>query len=314
MKPIPALAIVLAALGAPQAVLAQSKAEAAAVKAVQITQARKANAALMRQYSWSSRTELIEQGAVKDTRIELVNYGPTGQLQRTLVNDQSAPLPFGFLRRAVAENERQKMETYLHGLRSLLEQYTLPTAGKVLDFMSAAQVTAPDASGAVEMTGRGVVIPGDTFSVWSDARTRQTRKIQVATVYQGDAANLTATFATLPSKLTYVAYAEVTVPAKQLSVQVQNFNFNRGGVTAPQTAAPAAAPAPAAARPPTTITVTESVKPAPAPAPAATPTVSSSQAATVQKLKELKSLLDRGVITQGQYNADSQKLLNELVQ
>ena len=51
-----------------------------------------------------------------------------------------------------------------------------------------------------------------------------------------------------------------------------------------------------------------------APAPAAAPAVSSSQAATVQKLKELKSLLDRGVITQSQYNADSQKLLNELVQ
>ncbi len=312
MKTIPVLAAALAALAAPPALLAQSKAEATAVKAVQITQARKANAALMRQYSWSSRTELIEQGAVKDTRIELVNYGPAGQLQRTLVNDQSAPLPFGFLRRAVAENERKKMEEYLHGLRSLLEQYTLPTAGKVLDFMSTARMTGPDASGAVEMTGNGVVMPDDTFSVWSDARTRQTRKIQVATVYQGDAANLTATFATLPSKLTYVAYAEVTVPAKQLSVQVQNFNFNRGGVTASQTVA--AAPAPAAARPAATVTVTETARAAPAPAPAAAPAVSSSQAATVQKLKELKSLLDRGVITQSEYNADSQKLLNELVQ
>lgn len=308
MKTIPVLAAALAMLGAPQALLAQSKAETTAVKAVQITEARKANAALMRQYSWSSRTELIEQGAVKDTRIELVNYGPAGQLQRTLVNDQSAPLPFGFLRRAVAENERKKMETYLHGLRVLLEEYTLPTAGKVLDFMSAAQMTGPDASGAVEMTGHGVVMPGDTFSVWSDARTRQTRKIQVATVYQGDVANLTATFATLPSRLTYVAYAEVTVPAKQLSVQVQNFNFNRGGVTAP------AAPAPAAARAAATVTVTETVRAAPAPAPAAAPAVSSSQAATVQKLKDLKSLLDRGLITQSQYNADSQKLLKELVQ
>jgi hypothetical protein len=296
VKILPVVAALLVAIGAPQTARAQSKAEATAVKAVQITEARKANAALMRQYSWSSRTELIEGGVVKDTRIDLVNYGPAGQLQRTLVNDHGARLPIGFLRRAVAENERQKMETYLHGLRSLLEEYTLPTAGKVLDFMSGAQVTGPDATGAVEMTGRNVVIPGDTFSVWSDARTRQTRRIQVATVYQGDAANLTATFATLPSRLTYADYAEVTVPAKQLSVQVQNFNFNRGGVTAPQPVA--AAPAQAGPRP----------------APAVAPPVSAGQAATVQKLKELKSLLDRGVITQSQYNADSQKLLNELVQ
>ena len=38
--------------------------------------------------------------------------------------------------------------------------------------------------------------------------------------------NLTGTFKTLPTGLNHVAYAEVTVPAKQLSVQVQNFDYN----------------------------------------------------------------------------------------
>lgn len=37
---------------------------------------------------------------------------------------------------------------------------------------------------------------------------------------------LRATFKTLPSELNHVAYAEVTVPAKQQSVQVQNFDYN----------------------------------------------------------------------------------------
>jgi hypothetical protein len=44
------------------------------------------------------------------------------------------------------------------------------------------------------------------------------------------------------------------------------------------------------------------------------PAVSSGHAATVQKLKELKSLLNQGLITQTQYNTDSQKLVNELIQ
>ena len=94
-------------------------------KAAQIAKARTANAALMKQYSWNSRVEVLDQGVVKDLRIELVNYGPMGQLQRNVLNDQSAPLPFGFLRRRIAENERAKVEEYLVGLRSLLEQYTL---------------------------------------------------------------------------------------------------------------------------------------------------------------------------------------------
>jgi len=77
------------------------------------------------------------------------------------------------------------------------------------------------------MTGRNVIVPGDTFSMWTDARTRHTRKIQVSTNYKGDAANVTATFQTLASGLTYMAYAEIAVPTTQLSVQVQNFNYTR---------------------------------------------------------------------------------------
>ncbi len=227
MKTLLLLAATLIALGWPHMVPAQTAQPAPTNMAVRVTEARKANAALMRQYSWTSRTEVIDQGQVKDLRIDLVNYGPGGQLQRSVTNDQSAPLPFGFLRRRIAEHERQKVEEYLTGLRGLLEQYTLPTAGKVQDFMNKATATGPDASGLFEMTGRNVVLPGDTFSMWVDPRTRHARKIQVSTTFQGDPVNLMATFKTLPSGLNHVAYAEVTVPAKQISVQVQNFDYNR---------------------------------------------------------------------------------------
>jgi hypothetical protein len=77
------------------------------------------------------------------------------------------------------------------------------------------------------MTGRNVMVPGDVLSMWTDARTRHTRKIQVTTNYKGDPANVTATYQTLASGLTYMAFAEITVPTKQLRVQVQNFNYSR---------------------------------------------------------------------------------------
>lgn len=195
--------------------------------AVRVSEAQKANAIRMQQYSWTSRTEVIDQGQVKDIRIDLVNYGPGGQLQRSLINDQGAPLPGGFLRRRIAERERQKTEEYLAGLRDVLEWYTLPTAGKVQAFLRQAKATGPDATGAFELTGQNVVLLGDTFSQWVDPLTRHPRKIQVSTNFQGDPVNLTATFKTLPNGPNYVAYAEVTVPAKQISVQVQNFDYNR---------------------------------------------------------------------------------------
>ena len=77
------------------------------------------------------------------------------------------------------------------------------------------------------MTGKNVVSPGDTFSLWVDPRTRHAQRVQVSTSFQGDPVNLMATFKTLPSGLNHVAYAEVIVPTKQMSVQVQNFDYNR---------------------------------------------------------------------------------------
>jgi hypothetical protein len=283
----------------PQTVPAQSQLAANAATAVKITEARKANAALMRQYTWESRTELIEAGQVKDTRLDQVGYGPDGQLQRTLLNDQSSRLPIGFLRRAIIEDKRKQMEEYLTALRGLLDQYTLPTTGKVLDFMNQAVTTGPDAGGLILMSGSSVIVSGDNMSVWTDARSRQTRKVQVNTFYQGDAVELTATFKTLRSGLTYAAYAEVTVPAKQLSVQVQNYDYNRTMAPPSPQATKQKPSAPAAG--------------ASAPAPAAPP-VTNTQAAAMAKLKELKSLQKQGLISEAQYQAESQKILNQLVE
>jgi hypothetical protein len=54
--------------------------------------------------------------------------------------------------------------------------------------------------------------------------------------------------------------------------------------------------------------VNETVSPPPAPA------VTNSQAEAVKRLKELKSLQQQGLITEAQYQAESQKLLNQIVE
>jgi hypothetical protein len=83
----------------------------------------------MRQYTWHSRIELLENGTVKDTRIELVSYGPGGELQHKILNDQGARLPIGFLR-AIIESEREKVETYLKGCRVSSSSTRSPARGR----------------------------------------------------------------------------------------------------------------------------------------------------------------------------------------
>ena len=191
----------------------------------EIIAARQKNDALVRQYSWECRTDVLLDGVSKDLRIEQVNYGPGGQLQRTLINDQSAPLPFGFWAARVAEEARAQVQQALVGLRGLLDQYTLPSAGKIVSFISAGTISAPDANGVLQVTGGSVVVPGDLLSMWVDARTRQPRRMRIMTYYQGYQVTATATFNTLATGLNYMAYGQMEVPATGMTVQVQNFDY-----------------------------------------------------------------------------------------
>lgn len=195
--------------------------------AAKITAARKANAVQMKQFSWHSRTEVADNGKVADTRIELVTYGPDGNLQRTLLNDEKSPLPRGFLRRKIAEKEREKVEKYLTGLRKLLDQYTLPSAGKVLDFVDAAKISAPDSNGLLQLTGTSVVVPGDSVTYWVQAATRQMHKVAVTTTFEGDPVMVSASFRTLSSGLNHLEFGEVDVDAKQMKLQLHNFDYNQ---------------------------------------------------------------------------------------
>jgi hypothetical protein len=74
-------------------------------------------------------------------------------------------------------------------------------------------------------------------------------------------------------------------------------------------AATSAAAAAEMAAHPTTVTIQETVTPPPA-----APAVTNTQAAAVAKLKELKSLQKQGLITEAQYTAESQRILNQPVE
>jgi hypothetical protein len=198
--------------------------------AMKIVEARKTNAALMKQYTWNCRTELIRDGKVMDIRIDQVQYGPDGNLQRVELNNESFSHPHGFFRKMIADDKKKELEKYLKGLRELLDQYTLPSAGKVIDFMSAATVdfaSAPDGSQLLKMQGSSVVIPGDTLAIWANASNNKMRKIQISTTYENGPANVTATFKTKPNGLTHMSLAEVELPDKNISLMIHNYDYEQ---------------------------------------------------------------------------------------
>ena len=82
-----------------------------------------------------------------------------------------------------------------------------------------------------------------------------------------------------------------------------------GAAAATTATAAEAGAAAAAATHPTNVTVQET-----APPPSSSPAMTSTQASAVARLKELKSLQKQGLITEAQYQEESQKLLNQIVE
>jgi len=193
-----------------------------------ILAARTKEAALLQQYNWNSRIEILQDDKVQDIRIDLVTCGPDGQPQRTVLNDQPGSLPGGFLRKSIEENKRKELEKYIDDLSKLLSQYTLPSAGKVVAYIVQAQVqpiTTPDGKTLLQVTGSNVVVPGDTFSLTVDGQTLQTTAIQITTTYNGDPVTASATFKAMKSGPNHLQFATVTIPSKKISLMVHNYDY-----------------------------------------------------------------------------------------
>jgi hypothetical protein len=193
-----------------------------------IIAARQKNAALMQQYNWNSRTEIDENEKMQDIRIDLVSYLPNGELQRSLLNDQQGKMPGLFLRKAIEENQRKQVEELVQGLGKLVEQYTLPGPGKMIGYLVQAQVTpvtTPQGTTVLQVTGSGVVVPGDTFTITYDGTTLQPLSIQINTTFKGDAVTINGSFMTNRAGLNFLQYATAEIPSKKVTVTIHNYDF-----------------------------------------------------------------------------------------
>lgn len=193
-----------------------------------IIAARQKNNAKLHEYTWNCRTEILDNGKLQDLRLELVSYGPDGELQHSLLNDQKGRLPGGFFRHAIAENQRKQLEKQVHELRKLVDKYTLPSAGAVVNFLSEASVqpiTTAEGTTVLQVHGNNVVVPGDSFNMTMDGHTMLPTQMQVTTSHDSEEITVEASFHLLPTGLNHLQYVTVDVPSKNLSILIHNFDY-----------------------------------------------------------------------------------------
>ena len=187
--------------------------------------ARKTSNDLLSKYCWTSRIEIFKSKEILNIMIEKNQYDQQGKLIQKVLNEQNAKMPKAFLIREIAENEKENMEKFLYGLRDFLKKYSLQETAQVRKFITAATWQVVDSTHEFVFTGRNVEEAGDLMIWMVEDIHYSTSKLEVSTTFQGDAVRFTASFTRLRNGLNYLAYAEAHIPSKNITLQIQNYDY-----------------------------------------------------------------------------------------
>jgi hypothetical protein len=191
----------------------------------QIILARTASNNLLPKYSWTSRTEILKSKEILNIMIEKNQYDKQGQFVQKVLNEQGAKMPTAFLIKEIAETEKENMQKFLYGLRDFLKKYSLQEPDQVKRFISSATWQVVDSTHEFVFTGRNVEEEGDQMTWRVEDILYNTSRIDVLTTFEGDAIRFTATFERLRDGLNYMAYAEAHIPSKNITLQIQNYDY-----------------------------------------------------------------------------------------
>ena len=191
----------------------------------QIVTARKTSNDLMPKYSWTSRTEVFKSREIMNIMIEKNHYDQQGQLVQKVLNEQGAKMPTAFLIRDIAEAEKENMEKFLYGLRDFLKKYSLQGTEQVKRYITTATWQMVDSTHEYFFTGKNVEENGDKLNWWVEEMNYATSRIEVCTTFEGDDVHFTATFTRLRDGLNYMAYADAHIPSKNITLQIQNYDY-----------------------------------------------------------------------------------------
>jgi len=181
---------------------------------------------MLREYTWNTRTEVKIDGEVKSVKVDLVRFTPDGELQKTKISDSAdgQKKPSG-IKGKVASKKIKGMQEWAGELTGLLQKYSLPTAGSLLDFMDKATVERTGQLATLVATN--VVQQGDQMTVLADSGSQQLKMIEVSTSLDGDAVEVEIRNETLENGPSYTARQIVKVPAQKVEFTIENFNFQR---------------------------------------------------------------------------------------
>ncbi len=191
-----------------------------------IIQGRKSNLQALKAYSWNQRTEVVKDGEVMTTKLELVRYDSSGYEQRTTL-DQKLPKQKKRIAGRVQQKKMGEMKEWGENVKSLLMKYTLPDIASLNNFLAKASINPTEEPGQTVLTSNNVIQSGDRMTMYINEKDKTIQKTQVFTSYETDSVFVEITHGQLPEGINYIKEMKLDISTKKIQLKVENFNYIR---------------------------------------------------------------------------------------
>jgi hypothetical protein len=196
----------------------------------EIKQSAAANKRALARYTWEEQQTISLKGEVKKTQIFLVRIGPDGTQQKSEINATPAAQPSGGrLRRHIVEKKKEEFQVYGEQIAALAKQYTQFYPDTFQDAFQKGNVSMqpnPD-QGTVSLVIKSFLEPNDTVALVFNRQQKALQSFNVDSYLNdpSDAVKISARFAKIPNGPNHVSSVLVDGVKKQLTVNIQNSNY-----------------------------------------------------------------------------------------
>jgi hypothetical protein len=180
------------------------------------------NAKLLHEYTYKQRSEVIYKGEGKMTRISQVRFAPDGKRELSVIS-QTGGEPATGLGHRLVNAKRQELKDYADRITALVENYLPPDPEKLRAALGKAELGA--SGNLMALTMKNYFKPGDTFVLAVDPDSRKLQRFEIKTTLDKDPVTVAADMKSLPNGPTYPASTKVKAPAKNLEIDLTQFDF-----------------------------------------------------------------------------------------